>query len=358
MFQEHSSTNELIKWPLKDTASSSAGRLSWLEPSALIRSPLMYTKIDEIKYTDEIDHVIDGILLGEVSEAMEHLREALDDEGFRIYVRESRHVDEIVEALVSKEIEGRETAVVVLEILDISLNPYSVTVEGVFRLLLSLFRCLISKGGGRHELASILSVLRKIPDKWYGKYGECSELEELLYGLQLCAARGIISSGTYICRLLKQLPHFELEAGFATKVLKSRRNYEVLVNYTAKKDNVDLLMSTLEFRKCMEGIISLNASTGREVDAALKWSIILLINLADRGFYVGMSMRQLEGIYEQADALTKHYLSVLILMYARKEKQETLIPPDELQQHVKNLLLMSGSMLGEVTVQKLIHLID
>jgi hypothetical protein len=305
----------------------------------------MYTRTDEIKYTDEIDHIIDGVLAGEISESLRHFMDALSDERFRSYIKESKHIDEVVGILVDREIVDPA----VLEMLDLVFNPYSVDIEKVFKLLLSIFKSVAEISGKRHEVRLAIRILKRVPYRWYANYGRCSDLEKLLYGLQLCAARGAISSDVFLCSLLKQLPDFELEPGFATRILRSGRNYEVLVNYTAKRSNVDVLLSTLEFRKCVQNVMSSSASCLR---------VVLLINLADKGFYIETSVVHLESIYRKADVLTRGYLSVLILMYIRGREQDLSISLSELQQNVRSLISMSGSVLSNITFQKLAYLIN
>lgn len=339
----------------------------------------MLTKAREIKYIDEVDDVIDGLAGSRASESLMQLNRLLEHEEFRLFMSESTYLNEIVHLMLEKKPLESHFCTLMLEILLKSFNPYSfANLSTLFEILaLVLHSILLNRPGDLETgVGRIEEMLERIPVKWIGRHSKCMHLEKVLFGLQICIGREVIKPSHVVCTLLKQLPAFELDDGFAIRVLNSRENYEILVNYTSSEEGARKLDLSLGFRSALEKAVLNELERGRarairecgaEVSSgmepfqlqnktsrsALRSLIVMLINLTDRSCEVNMPVHRMEEMYWLVDQVTRCYLAVLLLMY---ECQRPEIAACVLKREVRHLISACNLELSTRTVAKLARL--
>lgn len=348
----------------------------------------MLTKTQEIKYIDDVDYVIDGLMNNETVESLGLINDLLSNEEFRVFMSESKHLNEIVQMLLEIKVKDTDVCIMALELIFQCFNPYSfANLQDLFDILLVIFDGLFSSREHtfRMEIKKASDILERIPIKWYRNYSGCINLERLIFGLQICAGRGILRCGGFVCSLLKFFPRFELEDGFVVKVLRSRRNYEVLVNYTSYEKNVERLSLNLQFKQALQSLIlqefvkkntetkktsmslePMEAATSSPGTRAqgyykdfLKNLIVILINLLDKNCFIDVPISAMEEMYHIVDDMTRCYLAVLFLTFIRecKENEELNISLSDLRSEVRKLISMPSCAMSESAAARLIKLI-
>lgn len=357
-----------------------------------------------MKYLDELDYVVDGLMNGEIFESLALVCTLLKDERLRMFAGESRHLNEIVQILLEREVLDPHICAVALDVILQCFNPYSfVNLPELFGILLVIFDSLLLDGSAGKpanigsKARKIRTILEKIPIRWYKRYSGCAELEKLVYGLQICIGKKMLGYSRFVCSMLRILYEFELEEGFIVSLLEVKEDYEILVNYTMSEENIRKLGSGLKFMSALKEITlkelgniaqgykdidvlssrddlsstvsdlpasssgpnslrPVHQETSKETSCQesgtegelgsgiLRSLLMILINLADKSYYISIPVNIMEKAYCVVDGITRYYLAIFLLISHRVngDARGLSISAAELKREVKELISHPG----------------
>ncbi|ADM11144.2 uncharacterized protein Eint_021480 [Encephalitozoon intestinalis ATCC 50506] len=358
-------------------------------------------KIREIKYADEMDYIVEGLVNNEIEESLRLILDLTNDEKFKSYMKESRYLDEIIQVISEKGV-LETTSGMVLEILSRTFNPYSlVDFKGLFKVLAMAFnRCEVENISAessicvQREANFITEILEKIPIKWYSKFSNHTELRKVVFSLQMCTSRKVIEWNKFLISLLMKHPELGIIDDFASILLKKGRNYEVIANYTMFRENAEKLFLSENFRQCLRRVVikefikdkdykrpryMLKGLTpkslvlpvpetkkkeslgGIEKDSKSlsrkRFLIIILINLLFRDFHLDIPLSLIERAYYSVDEITRCYIAILLLSIEYSEKNTVQsIHVEDLKKDARHLLSISNTCLCEEILNRLIKI--
>nr|AGE95560.1 hypothetical protein ECU02_1510 [Encephalitozoon cuniculi] len=368
--------------------------------SPLLPMTRIIDKTQEIKYADEVDYIVEGLDNDEIDTSLELVVDLMGDERFKAYMRESRHLSEMVQVMLRKRI-SESARNVVLEILSQVFNPYSFgDLKDLFKILLMVLDGPVSNGTlidssacARSKARVIMEILERIPIKWYSKFSECVELERLVFFLQICMSNKVVRWNRFLLSFLVTYPEFELNEDFVSAVLKKGRSYEILVNYTALKANVGKLSLSPSFRQCLKRAVleefteskrdkslecmlkgrvptpAVSLVLKHEKNVNLKGNrvqnlkrktdlVIILINLLGRDFYLDISLGLIAKAYYSVDQVTRCYIAVLLLFSMQNLEKDAMkdVCIEDLKKDARHLLFDPMPRLSKEILDKLIEI--
>lgn len=343
----------------------------------------MVGRAQEIKYSDEMDYAVEGLMRGDVAESLDAIATQMQNEGFKAFIRESGHLDEVVCAVSGKPMSG-PACTAVLRILSQVFNPYSFgDLEGLFKVMVEVLGELLdtTQAHGvciKSETRAVVEILQRIPIRWYPGLCKCMELEKLVFAWQVCVAKGVVGWSRFLCSVLAACPGFELSDQFVGMLLRQRRGHEVLVRHTTLEANVTRLSLSLSFRECLQDAVAKEFSdatgkeskkehsgrptalveTGRARPAGLRRKrslVMVLINLVDKSFSIDIPLALIAKAYYSVDRMTRCYIAVLLLISSPGNEGRTVpqVCREDLWRDAGRLLSAGGSFLSEGVAARL-----
>ncbi|KAH9411996.1 hypothetical protein HK407_02g04440 [Ordospora pajunii] len=351
------------------------------------------TKIHYIKYIDEINYAIEGFSSGDEVCSLQSIAKMMHDEHFKAFMKESRYLMQVVQAM-SRAQTPRRFGNEALHIIAEAFNPYSFEDMNVlFSILLQILN-----GSAYNELmplwitlqaSKIIGIMRRIPIRWYCRYTECMELEQLVFELQVLIGKRVLKWSRFLCLVLSTCCKFVLEDRFVGRML-TRREYKTLGIYTQSEENVAKLaqrafvMHRLEDAVCSEFIgrnsevIDANANgvctstnavgvlgrldvyekasnrIGRE--NARRDLLAIVINLGCMGVRLDIPLRLVEEMHRAADGVTKCYTAMLLLISPNAMDELPWIDIEELKENARRLEHVTECLVSKTQLSKLISL--
>ncbi|KAG5859596.1 hypothetical protein KMI_06g11230 [Encephalitozoon hellem] len=316
-------------------------------------------RIWEIKYTDEMDYIVEGLDNDEIDESLMMMVGLMDDERFKTYMKESRHLEEMIQVVSKKKI-SKSASSMLIEALSQVFNPYSFTdLGGLFKTLLMIFDDLLldrtsldSFSCIESKTKAIVEILRKIPIKWYSRLSKCVELRKIVLGLQVFMSEGIIKWNKFLLSLLAECPEFDLSEGFIEILLKKGKNYEVIANYTKLEENVGRLSLSPNFKTCLRkavlkefienkscrsledvpkenfsdtipSVLKRREESPRVLNRR-KYLMIILVNLVSKNFHLGIPLDIIARVYYTVDKVTRCYVALLLLISIQGSEKDAI----------------------------------
>lgn len=353
----------------------------------------MMDRIQEIKYIDDMDYIVEGLDNDEIDESLRLVIDSIADERFKTYMKESRHLEEMIQIMSRKKI-SVSASNMILEILSQVFNPYSfVDFEGLFRILVAIFDDLLVEGTLfdpssciKPKTKSIVEILERIPIKWYPGLSKFIELKKIVFTLQVCMSKRIVKWNKFLLSLLMECPEFELSEDFIRILLRKGRNYEIVANYTTLEANVGRLSLSSNFKECLKkvvlrefvkdkssrglGYIQRESSSHavrsipkhkREDTRILnrrKYLMIILINLVSKNFCLDIPLDLIARAYHTVDEITRCYMALFLLIFIQDSEKDTIQNAciEDLKKSARCLLLDSSTCLSEDILSRLIKI--
>ncbi|AFN82617.1 hypothetical protein EROM_021420 [Encephalitozoon romaleae SJ-2008] len=351
----------------------------------------MKDRIQEIKYTDEMDYIVEGLDNDEIDESLRLVIDSITDERFKTYMKESRHLEEMIQIMSRKKI-SVSASNMILEILFQVFNPYSfVDFEGLFRILMVIFDGLLMEGTLfdassciKPKIKSIIELLGRIPIKWYPGLSKSIELKKIVFILQICMSKRIVKWNEFLLSLLMECPEFELSEDFIRILLRKGRNYEILANYTTLEANVGRLSLSPSFKECLKkavlrefvkskgprilGYMKRESSSyavpsiprhKREEMRILnrrKYLMIILINLISRNFCLDIPLDLIVRAYHTVDEVTRCYMALFLLIFVQDSEKNSIQNAyiEDLKKNARCLIFDCSAYLNEDVLSKIV----